>query len=482
MSLTREDKGGNGNGAASGSAGAAPQFDYSNPSGWLETMSVFLQRNGAEGVHTRLQAKEKFDELERQVAQFAQDEVDEALAFLNDAGSGAASASATKALDVKVQDKDAATQLKESRRVLRVLMERLRKVYGIVWQALPEELRAQTQHISPGHANGLWTWLTAKFESTEQDRVADLLLKWQQLAQGEDEPIDSWRARVMKLAAQLEQVGEKPSARMLQWTYTDKLHKRYLPAVLALKASGKLKDAASINYEEIAQFLNSHERNVERAEVDDAKVMVATGYGGGGRSGAQGQRSHAREMQSSSASRAGRDRGNRDRPRPPRTLDDVQCFSCGGYGHLKVDCPQKRQGGNGAGNCDAAGGQGGEDQILDRVALDEAVTVAAASRGSRSPRPPPQPREVSNAPNTPRAIARTDPLTKRTTWRTSLQLSHSGLSSLPSWSTRRAGATQPWPTQLQWRPRRHRCGYRCLRLLSRRCRSWSPRLSGPRCL
>ena len=45
-----------------------------------------------------------------------------------------------------------AADIKEARRLITAQLERSRKVFGIVWQALPEELRAQSAHISQGHA------------------------------------------------------------------------------------------------------------------------------------------------------------------------------------------------------------------------------------------------------------------------------------------------------------------------------------------
>ena len=115
-----------------------------------------------------------------------------------------------------------------------------------------------------GWAYGLWHWLETKFQSTEEDSVGELLGQWSSLRQDEGQSFDAYRAEVNKLAALLEHAKEKPSARMYAHTLLDRLQPRYKPAVLALKASGQLKDAAAVVWDTIAAFLNAHEREEAR--------------------------------------------------------------------------------------------------------------------------------------------------------------------------------------------------------------------------
>lgn len=348
MSLSSDDRGGSGAAGSGAAMSHAPKFDYSSFGSWRDSTDVFLQRCGAENVHKKPTTKVEFDALEAKVASWADEALAAALALVDGTAAGGSSSSGASG-NTNAGGNVTAADIKEARRLITAQLERSRKVFGILWQALPEELRAQSAHISQGHAYGLWQWLTMKFESTEQDRVGELLLKWQQLGQDIGEGFDAWRSRVNKLAAQLEQAGEKPSDRMYQWTMTDKLQPRYTQAVLALKAGGKFKDAAAINWEEVAQFLNTHERNVARIDGDgvEDKAMAAAAAASGLRQG----RSHAQYALRQAP--ASHDQGHSG----PRTLADVQCFRCQGFGHFQSTCPQNRQGGSGRDN-DAAGGGG----------------------------------------------------------------------------------------------------------------------------
>ena len=74
-----------------------------------------------------------------------------------------------------------------------------------------------------------------------------------------------WREEVQRyIHAKLleaQQFGDHPTA---PWMIND----ASVEQLLALKAGGKFKDAATINWEEVAQFLNTHERNVARIDGD----------------------------------------------------------------------------------------------------------------------------------------------------------------------------------------------------------------------
>ena len=70
----------------------------------------------------------------------------------------------------KLSDEDAA-----QRKLLRELVERSTRVYGVLYAALPEELRKQAESIPRGCAYGLWHWLQTKYQSTEPNHAAVLL-------------------------------------------------------------------------------------------------------------------------------------------------------------------------------------------------------------------------------------------------------------------------------------------------------------------
>ena len=139
-------------------------------------------------------------------------------------------------------------------------------MYGVLYGAMPEDLRKQAESVARGHASGLWKWLETKLQSTEQDSVGALLEQWVALKQEEEESFDSYRARVNRLRALLEHAKEKVSGNMYSLMLLDRLQPQYKVAVLALKAGGQVKDAEKTDWEKIAALLNRHEREELRTE------------------------------------------------------------------------------------------------------------------------------------------------------------------------------------------------------------------------
>src|SRR6185437_1345928 len=91
-----------------------------------------------------------------------------------------------------------------------------------------------------------------------------------------------------------------------------KLQPRYKPAVLALKAGDKLKDADKVEWDTVTAFINAHERSEQRLDGD-------TGVDGGPLDGnameARGSMSYSKAAVSSRDNRhgGGDRRGDDDR-------------------------------------------------------------------------------------------------------------------------------------------------------------------------
>jgi hypothetical protein len=276
-------------GSATGAlAQAAPRLVPGGYSAWSPNMDVFLQRNGAEGVHRKAMLASEWTERVRGVELWAEEAEKAALALALPssvstgasntptavtvvtstssssvaggpaAGSGAAGGSGAVVDDDKVR---------AARKLVTTIVERSRKVFGIIYSALPDELRSQSAHIPVGFAYGLWHWLQSKFQSTEEDSVGALLSQWTQLHQSDEESFDAYRSRVNKVATLLEQAKEKQSVRMFAHVLLDKLRPSYAPAVLALKASGQLKDLSKVEWDTIAAFINAHELSGSSTEI-----------------------------------------------------------------------------------------------------------------------------------------------------------------------------------------------------------------------
>ena len=114
---------------------------------------------------------------------------------------------------------------------------------------------------------------------------------------------------------------------MYSHTLMGRLLSTYKPAVLALKVGGKLKDAASIDWDAVTALVNAHERDT----------------GDGSPSGSQA-------AMSATVSR-GRDRSVPTSHIPASTSDansayrgefgQGKCFNCGKFGHIIRECQEK---------------------------------------------------------------------------------------------------------------------------------------------
>jgi hypothetical protein len=313
---------------------------------WRDNMHVYLQRAGAEGIHCKVMKEDAWVAMTQSVEEWAADELASALALIRFSGSssstsasGSSDASSKDALTVSTTVSE---QMKAARKLVAATVERSRKAYGIVYTSLPDELRPQIGHIPNGWAYGLWHWLETKFQSTEEDSVGDLLAQWTQLRQEDDESFDAYRARVNKIRELLKNAKEEPSARMYAYIMLDRLHSRYKPAILALKAGGQMKDASVIAWDTVTAFINAHERSEQRsieAEVAaSAKAMAVGGVAPGVRqwSNVASSSSSSVAVSPSSAPQSSGSSGGGNKP-PGR---GVQCYYCKDFGHIKYECPK----------------------------------------------------------------------------------------------------------------------------------------------
>ena len=134
------------------------------------------------------------------------------------------------------------------RKEVKALVARSQRGYAMLYEAMPEDLRPQVAHLSSGNANALWTWIQRKFQSTEVDAVSTLIRQWMQMRMAADEPFDAYRARVDEVDRLLTAAKEPQSRRVYAYVMLDQLQPRYNQAVLALKASDKLKEQDKINW------------------------------------------------------------------------------------------------------------------------------------------------------------------------------------------------------------------------------------------
>jgi hypothetical protein len=301
---------------------------------WAPRMTVVLQQRGAEGIHLKKMDREAWETLSAKVAAWNDEEFTAALALAMSTTTGSDGSGAASSTSAAV----ASAGVKESRKLLIATVERSHKAYGVLYAALPDELCLQVAHLPQGWAYGLWNWLQAKYQGTEDDSVDQLFTNWTALRQESDESFDQYRARVARVRTLLELAKEKPSERMFAFTLLQKLRPHFKPAVLALK-SGELLKQNPVDWERVTQFLNAHERNEQRLAAEDdssshhaAAAMAASSLpkgrstsSGDGNRGAQARNGHAGGLR--------------------RVTDaaDKQCYHCNEFGHIRWDCPQRKK-------------------------------------------------------------------------------------------------------------------------------------------
>jgi transposase InsO family protein len=314
---------------------------------WRTNMDVYLLRNGAENIHSVSMLESKWMEMSRRSATWQQEALDEAMALvLGDANnsssdSSSSSSSTAGAASAKTEISVLSDAVKAGRKVVSSTVERSRRVFGVLYSALPDDLKAQAGHIAQGWAYGLWHWLETKFQSTEEDSVGELLGQWSALRQDDSESFDSYRARVNKLHALLVHAKEKPSVRMYSHTLLDRLQPRYKAAVLALKASGQLKDADKIAWDTVTAFINAHEREEARIDGEAAVIMAARGAGTAWKKPAPWARGSSLSSATPQASNKppDRDESSSSKRHDRRPMSEIQCYACDKFGHFARKCP-----------------------------------------------------------------------------------------------------------------------------------------------
>lgn len=333
-----EEKGAGGAGANAAALGAQlPKLrDGAHYPQWRDDAHVSLERFGAKGVHEREITPKAWKHYAALVQSWSEAAVQTTLARYalpeekraggaSAAGAGGAESSTTATAP------GAGTVSEEEtahRKELQDLVANSTRVYGVLYAALPEDVRKQSDSIARGHAYGLWHWLETKYQSTEEDSVWLLLEQWMAMRQEEGEPFDAFRARVDKLDALLAHAKEQLSRRMYSLMLLNRLQPQYKAAVLALKAAGSVKNAAAADWNAIAAFLNAHEREEARASGGDASS------GGGAWANAAHLRGKAGTQSSPSETR--------EREWEPTPLEEIKCFTCGKFGHKQYKCPSRK--------------------------------------------------------------------------------------------------------------------------------------------
>jgi hypothetical protein len=338
---------------------------------WRTDMDLFLQRTGAENVHTKKLEEKDWKAMAALVEQWNDSALADALALVTASAGGSSSTSGATA---------PTNEQTKARKVITANTERSQRAYGAIVSALSEDLRAQSADIARGWAYGLWKWLEAKFQSTEEDSVGELFAQWSTLKQTEGEVYDAYRARVNKLRDLLDSAKERPSDRMYAYMLLDRLLPRYKPAVLALKAGGQLKDAKKIEWDTVSALINAHERQELRLDESTSESPSFAMAASADRASNWRPPSYtpAASGAKQSASRVDQQRG---------PFSEVKCYNCEGSGHISRDCkkPQTKATRNARAARDNSAAPGGTPARYGRASSQrEGEQASAASFPPRS--------------------------------------------------------------------------------------------------
>ena len=323
-----------GSGAAAGAHAAAqlPKLaSGAQYATWRAEAQVWLDRHGANAVHTRTMVASEWETLQKQVLSWQDSDIAEAMASLTVPEESKLAAPSP----VKQEDREAEEAVKAAAKESGAKRERFRKtltdlhalsirIYGALYTALSGDMRLQVDTAVPrGCANRLWLWLENKYQPIDQDNVGVLLSEWSSTRQEEEESFDAYRARVDRLKGLLTRAKEQPSDAMYSHVLTDRLQLRYSQVVLALKSANLLKVPSAIDWEDITERIN----NFERSGSTQAEQAHMARFGRGNREG-QAQRG---------AGGSGRGSGRRGRGRGGRRTPG--CWTCGDLSHQQWECP-----------------------------------------------------------------------------------------------------------------------------------------------
>jgi len=246
-----------------------------------------------------------------------------------------ASSSSTQAAVKPEADSESAEQKERAaaKKSVAAMIARSRKVFGLLHQALPAELRLLVAEVPQGYAYGIWSFLEKKFRNTERDSVAAHWKTLATLSQESDENFDTYKARVDSVVELLKHAKQSVPSGLYTALVIGNLTARYEIAVLTLQTSSRLTDTDVIDWPSIGEYMNQYERAQHGGAENQERAMAARTSS----TRPAGNPWKKVTQQSKSPSSTSPSSSGKKKP-----LSEIRCYNCQKMGHYASKCPSPR--------------------------------------------------------------------------------------------------------------------------------------------
>ena len=213
--------------------------------------------------------------------------------------------------DSKEFDKLSTDEIKE----VQQLVHKIRLVYSIVYEAIPESLRKQIGSENYGNGAYLWNWLHEKLQANTVDVVHILLGELFEMRQSEDETFDAYKSRVDVLNDRLSRSKFDLPPLMYRHVVLKRLRSEYQSIALIIDTNKDYDDDEDKRIEvwsKITSQINRFERTELNGHRDDESTQNAMSA-----------------------------RGVRSKGKGKNWRKSIECYNCHEKGHYSNECPKK---------------------------------------------------------------------------------------------------------------------------------------------